>query len=1217
MQYFLLLFFVLFTPLTSVEEQVKDVYFCEMVASGNDWLIDKGQRTPVFKPFTWVTTRAMSVSLFPACTAIDLAILTVKQAKETPHLLMDRDPVQRQLHLDQYKKNKEAFKRTSLGLFTAPMGIISPDIVTQHFIPKNIQTFKLTPYGKLYSSRAHLVFPESAYDVQLIIHEALTAGKSISVIGKFMSQGKQAISNQDWNVVINTSKLNYVVVDPHLKEARVGAGASWADLQNAANKCGLAVRVMQASNIFSVGGSISANCHGWDYKTGCLRNTIKSLTLVDAQGRLLEVSASDPLFDYIIGGYGSIGVIVEATIFLTDNVEMVENGIEVLPRDYVEYFNRNIRQNHAIDMHLYRLSLEPKHLFQTGVAVNYQRLGDERIIADLVDEPERGNRMDRVKLHTLRRFFLLRNLAWRIEKKGALSEKISSRNEIMRPPINPIFNNSKIDSEWLQEYFVRGENLSDFLKFLANILQENNVGLFNASVRFVKHDPKTILSYAPDGDRFAVVLFFNQKLSPQEVRKTKNWVRQVIDYLIVHGGTYYLPYHHFATLEQFRACYPNWESMVLCKHSIDPNGLFDNGLYADYFASDMSQDSKFRQVFNRMNGQREGISDFLNNIFMQLDERKFFSLIDSVLDDRELDDQQIYTALYNKIGEAKSNAISNLQQTLQSLKSLKADLGDQTALLLGQKKINGYVEIGYPGRMTRPLKERLEMKGPFYVITDKETVSDYVEAGFPRPYDKFIPLNDYNPIPESAIPSNSVDLVCIYIGLHHSQKEKIDPFIVSIKRILRPGGTFILMDHDAHTKELRNLVDVVHSIFNAATGVEPEVNSQEIRNFHSLKYWINRVENNGLTCYSKDPLIRKGDSTLNSLVRFDKPMSESTPETITESLILLPDFNRPQKQTYLTAPEWQNVRAAQRYAEFVEHDPSYRYPYFSEIGGFWKVYGKSWQAAQSQNGFTDVALSDYNLMNLFVGTTMTLEYGTKGLIAAPFALIDKVVSRGDCNADKSTADRERLRSLKAYGKYIENTPFYKYPYFKDIGSYWRTYLKEDKSIKSGLNGFLKGTGMTVEYALKGLIAAPMSLVYGSESIKEAETTHLLIHDPDNIAQSIDPDIIVVETFPEYNLKHIEIPRYMRFTEVMQTISDYPSIACVNIAGQSRIQVDVRSLGNDKNIKLYPGCRYLYRIPSPTDLEHTSVALDVDVNQLCSAIRALKLDGVEILFVHDY
>lgn len=1211
----LILLFVIYSiPLVAIEGQPKDVCLAEKIAAGNDWLINKGEKAPLLKPVTSVVSRTMSITLFPVCTAVDMTVLAAKQVREVPYIVSNEDSSQ---HQEQYQKNKDTLKKCSLGLLTAPLGILSPDIVTHHFVPNNIQTFQVTPYGKLYSTRAHMVYPQSIADVQLIINEAKRSGKSISTLGKAMSQGKQAISNKDWNIVINTSKLNQILIDPKLKIAKVGAGASWGDLQREANQYGLAVRVMQASNIFSIGGSISANCHGWDYKTGCLRNTLIDLTIINTEGKLIEITPEDPLFDFVVGGYGGFGIVVEATISLTDNIELIENGVEVNPRAYVDYFNQNIRNNEDIDMHLYRLSLEPKRLFQTGVAVSYYKISDEPVIADLVDEPETGKRADRIKIHTLRRLPWLRKLAWNIEKKEALTEKISSRNELMRPPINPIFNNSKIDTEWLQEYFVKGEDLADFLDFLSHILQKNNVALFNASVRFVKQDSKTKLSYAQSGDRFAVVLFFNQKLSPKEIQKTKIWVRQVIDYLIAHEGSYYLPYQHFATLEQFKACYPNCKSVISYKQSIDPTNLFNNGFFADYLTLDDKYDSLFRKIFNRVDGQRNEVRAFLNNIFMQLDEQSFFMLMDSILENPQLSDEQIYANLYTKISQAKPNALSNLRLILRSLKSLKNDLSDQTAHLVGQRKINGYVEIGYPGRMIRPLKSRLEMQNPFYAVTDREGLSDYVEAGFPRPYDLFVPLNDYEPISENAIPTASIDLVCMYIGLHHAPVEKLDSFIASIKRVLRPGGTFILMDHDACTIELQNLVNVVHSIFNAATGVEPETNNQEIRNFHSLEYWIDLLQSHGMIHYAHAPLIRNGDSTLNSLIRFDKPAMEPDQKASSEPLRIESEYSRPQIQTYLTAPEWQNVRAAQRYAAFVENEPAYRYPYFSEIGGFWKTYVNSWQAAQKKNSFIDVALSEYNLMNLFVGTTMTLEYGTKGLIAVPFALIDKALNTNKSSTNKTSfpSDRERLRSLKEYGNYIENTPFYKYPYFKDIRTYWSTYVTENKSLRSRVKGLFVGTGMTVEYTLKGLLAAPMSYFYGSEAMKEAETTHLIVLDEEDAIETVDSNIVVVEKSPETGLKHIEIPRYMHFTKIMSKIAKNSCVSCINIAGHDKIQIDVKC---PKDIsKTYSGAKVLYKIPAPTDLKYTHVALEVDVSQLCEAIRTLEKDNIEILFIHDY
>jgi FAD/FMN-containing dehydrogenase len=143
-------------------------------------------------------------------------------------------------------------------------------------------------------------------------------------MGTGMSQGKQAISHRNDNIVINTRLMNEILIDPKAKIAKVGPGATWCDIQKTANTTGLAVRVMQASNIFSIGGSLSVNCHGWDHKSGSLRNTVAAISIINSKGQLLRLTPNDELFDYVIGGYGWFGVIVEAEIFLTENVVLDE-----------------------------------------------------------------------------------------------------------------------------------------------------------------------------------------------------------------------------------------------------------------------------------------------------------------------------------------------------------------------------------------------------------------------------------------------------------------------------------------------------------------------------------------------------------------------------------------------------------------------------------------------------------------------------------------------------------------------------------------------------------------------------------------------------------------------------------------------------------------------------------------------------------------------------
>ncbi len=69
-------------------------------------------------------------------------------------------------------------------------------------------------------------------------------------------------------MTVDLSKLNTIEVDSNNKTVTLGAGAIWSDVQNILNTHALALKVMQASNVFSVGGSIGTNIHGWDHISG-------------------------------------------------------------------------------------------------------------------------------------------------------------------------------------------------------------------------------------------------------------------------------------------------------------------------------------------------------------------------------------------------------------------------------------------------------------------------------------------------------------------------------------------------------------------------------------------------------------------------------------------------------------------------------------------------------------------------------------------------------------------------------------------------------------------------------------------------------------------------------------------------------------------------------------------------------------------------------------
>jgi len=935
----------------------------------NDEFLKNGDKYWTRLPATAVGSRLIAATLFPITLTSDFAYaasmgLYCKATGDCENAVWYRMRAVKNL----------------LGLLFNSASLLGSDLVTNHFIPLEKSDRAICPYGKLYSADAMELYPKTIEEVQEIVRKAKELNKKVTIAGKLFSQGKQALPVDYKSILLHTELLNEVAIDSERKVVICGAGATWKEVQKIANEKALAVKVMQASNIFSIGGSLSINCHGWDHIAGSLDQTVLAIHLVNDEGELLRLTPEDELFHLAIGGLGGFGVIVKAEISLIDNELLNCEGEVVTPSSYLEYFRKKVAADPAIKLHYYRLSLEPENLFREGIAVNYVSVGAPEI-GTLKEEPDKGNRLDRIELQTLRRVKTLRKWAWKEEKLNALQPIRATRNEVMQPPIRAILSGSNLDVEWLQEYFVKPEYLEPFLTQLASILNKHKVAVFNASVRYVAKNDSESFNYAPGGERFAVVLFFNQSLKPQDIALTKEWMNEVLNILDEFGGSYYLPYQAIPSLEQFRKSYPNWKEIVKLKEKWDPSGRFESGFFSHYLDTQENHSQSappYRALFDKEVGMREETAAFLDNIFMQVNSSKLLCLMDEILEEKG-SDEEIYPLLLSRIGEAKNGLFNNLITSLRSLSSLQNELGDQVKLLLGDEPLNGYVEIGYSGRMIKPLKKRLNLTGKMIVVNAEQRVADYLETGVPSPIDLFIPLYDYEPLSAERVPSESVDLVSLFIGLHHVPKEKLNPFIRSIERVLRPGGKLILMDHDAYSEKMESFLSLVHSLFNAGTKVSTEEEKREYRNFKPLQYWIDLANKNGLMWDGQKSLIRHGDPTLNSILILKKPEPEGFCFSKNMKKV------RPGIQTYLTGPEWQNVRSTQNYASFIEHTPFYQFPYFREIGNFWHVYKESWKAARHHYSLFQTLTAEYTLMNTFIGIMMTVEYGAKGLISLPLS----------------------------------------------------------------------------------------------------------------------------------------------------------------------------------------------------------------------------------------
>ncbi|SFC74015.1 class I SAM-dependent methyltransferase [Spirosoma endophyticum] len=280
--------------------------------------------------------------------------------------------------------------------------------------------------------------------------------------------------------------------------------------------------------------------------------------------------------------------------------------------------------------------------------------------------------------------------------------------------------------------------------------------------------------------------------------------------------------------------------------------------------------SEFRTVFNQTKS-RDAFYRFLQVVFHLYPENKFHHLIGEVTE-AETSDEDIYKTIQNRLPSIKP-FLSELTYALPALKTQKKEMTRQMLdLLPADVKINGYVEIGSPGRYISDLRKHLSISEPIYLINDVAPTyspADIMERGQLTKIGTFVESHDFEPISPDAIPSESVDLVTCLIGLHHTRPEQLTLFVASIRRILRPGGWFILRDHDVKTDDMATFVSLVHTVFNLGLNIDWETDQKDYKDFKPIEEWSRIVTSVGFIDAGKR-LLQANDPSDNTMVLFTK-----------------------------------------------------------------------------------------------------------------------------------------------------------------------------------------------------------------------------------------------------------------------------------------------------------------------------------------------------------
>lgn len=416
-----------------------------------------------------------------------------------------------------------------------------------------------------------------------IVSAVQTASGSVSIGGGRYSMGGQTATEN--TIQIDMRTFNKVLnLDVKKKQITVQAGIRWRDIQDELDKNNLSVKIMQSYSNFTVGGSLSVNCHGRYIGEGPLIRSVESIKVVLADGKIVAASRSEnaDIFFATIGGYGGIGVITEATLNLADN-EKIERSVKRLPvAEYKKYFFENIRNNKDVVLH--NGDLYPPD-YKNVSAVSWLKSTKDLTITDRLTP--RGQSYNLLP-NTIS---FLSTIPFGSEARPKLDSLFYKSSAVVWRNYEASYDVAQLEPKTpriiytyvLQEYFVPVDKFDEFVPKMRKVFQRNKVNVLNVSIRHALPDSGSYLAWAPE-EVFAFVVYYKQRTNDSAKQEVKKWTKQLIDEVISVEGRYYLPYQIHASPEQFKKAYPNFQKFFDVKKKVDPTNKFRNKLWDAYYS---------------------------------------------------------------------------------------------------------------------------------------------------------------------------------------------------------------------------------------------------------------------------------------------------------------------------------------------------------------------------------------------------------------------------------------------------------------------------------------------------------------------------------------------------------------------------------------------------------------------------------------------------------
>jgi hypothetical protein len=314
-----------------------------------------------------------------------------------------------------------------------------------------------------------------------------------------------------------------------------------------------------------------------------------------------------------------------------------------------------------------------------------------------------------------------------------------------------------------------------------------------------------------------------------------------------------------------------------------------------------------------------------------------------------------------------------------------------------------------------------------------------------------------------------------------------------------------------------------------------------------------------------------------------------------------PKYARAEGDSFLSYPEWYIAYAYSDLAGVTRASSESSFDYFGSIGGFWSsLCGARRSTSSARPPTPNQMVTDY-----IIGSSFMAEMAVQGLYERTIGALTAA-----WRPSRTREDDFNLAMLDDYAKFLEQTPWYRYPFSDKLKGLWR-----DVPFEPSLRSVERRFSLSLQYGVKSIYAKAIGWLAGLSpagleigSVVLAPSAQALPED-----SRIHPVREVLAADGRQGVLMIT-PRYREFTGIIREIGA-KGLSFAEIASNTRILTTVLVPPGD--LPPASGAKPIFQTDVQSMPGWRRVGYDTQVSAVAALPAAVEARGARFEHAYDY